>query len=440
LPDAVYLGFPVALFSLEGHPVRITKTDVVIVGAGPSGSVAAAMLAQRGRRVEVVERQHFPRFSIGESLLPQSMVFLEEAGLLADVAAEGFQFKDGAAFHHAGTDTAISFPEKSAAGPSTTFQVRRDRFDLALANGAAKKGAHIVYGEEVIAFESSPDGVAVTVKDEAGEMRRIEARFALDGSGFGRVFSRLLDLEEPSAFPSRRSVFCHVRDNISEPTFDRNKILISVNPQNPEIWYWLIPLADGLSSIGAVGREADIAAAGATDHERLFSLIGEVDYLQRVLQHAEVVRPVGTIVGYACSVKSLIGPNYALLGNAAEFLDPVFSSGVTIALKSASLATGLIERTFNGETVDWEKEFVAELYVGIETFRACVEAWYSGVLQRIIFNKPDEINDTTRMLTSVLAGYAWDRNNAIVREPRRFLRLVDQLIAENAHPVGSGAH
>jgi flavin-dependent dehydrogenase len=409
--------------------VNITRTDVVIIGAGPSGTVAAALMAQHGRSVEVVERQHFPRFSIGESLLPQSMVFLEEAGLLPNVQAAGFQFKDGAAFHWNGVNTAIYFPDKSTEGPGTTFQVRRDQFDLALANGAQAKGVNISFGEEVVAFESDELGAAVTVRNEQGITRRIEARFALDASGFGRVLSRMLNLELPSKFPPRRAVFCHVRDHITEPSFDRDKILISINPNNPEIWYWHIPLADGLSSVGAVGPSDAIDAAGSTDHERLWNLVAEVPYQDLVLRNSEVVRPVGTIGGYACSVKSLVGPSYALLGNAAEFLDPVFSSGVTIALKSASLATALVEQTLRGEPVDWDRDFVRELYVGIETFRACVEAWYSGRLQRIIFSKPAELNDATKMLTAVLAGYAWDQANAIVREPTRFLRLLDELSA-----------
>lgn len=411
--------------------MNITQTDVVIIGAGPAGTVAASLLAQHGRRVEVVERQHFPRFSIGESLLPQSMVFLEEAGLLADIDAQHFQFKDGAAFHWNGVNTAIYFPDKSTEGPGTTYQVRRELFDLALANGTKQKGVNISFGEEVISFDSNDQGASVTVRNEQGETRRIDARFALDASGFGRVLSRLLKLEVPSEFPSRRAVFCHVKDNITEPSFDRDKILISINPNNSEIWYWHIPLADGLSSVGAVGPTDDIDAAGSTDHERLWNLIAEVPYQDAVLEHSEIVRPVGNIGGYACSVKSLVGPSYALLGNAAEFLDPVFSSGVTIALKSASLATALVERTLRGETVDWENDFVRELYVGIETFRACVEAWYTGRLQRIIFNKPEQLNDATKMLTAVLAGYAWDRNNAIVREPKRFLRLLDELSAEH---------
>ena len=407
--------------------MNVTKTDIVIIGAGPAGSVAAALLVKRGYKVEVVERQHFPRFSIGESLLPQCMEFLAEAGLADAVNAHGFQFKDGAAFQVDDRYSAISFPNKSAPGPSTIYQVMRADFDNILAKGAAEKGANITFGQEVIAFESDESGAAVTVRDEQGGERRIEAKFALDASGFGRTLSRLLGLEEPSNFPSRRSVYGQVKDNIPPGSFDRDKILVSVNSHNPEIWYWLIPLADGISSIGAVGPQEVIEGAGANEHERLFNLIAQAPHKAELLKDATIHRPINTIIGYACSVKSLIGPRYALLGNAAEFLDPVFSSGVTIAMKSATLATKLIDQELQGKPADWQKDFVDELYVGIETFRACVAAWYDGSLQRIIFNRPKAINDATRMLTSVLAGYAWDRENSIVREPVRFLRLLDEL-------------
>lgn len=406
--------------------MQTTKTDVVIIGAGPSGSVAASLLAQKGYSVEMIERTHFPRFSIGESLLAQSIELLDQAGLLEDVVAHGFQFKDGAAFHLDGKSTSIYFPDKSATGPSTTFQVMRADFDDILAKGAAKKGAKVSFGQEVIAFESDDSGARVTVREESGAERKIEARFALDASGFGRTLSKLCKLETPSDFPVRRAVFGQVVDNITEPTFDRNKILVSINPNNREIWYWLIPLKDGISSIGAVGPQEVIEAAGANDHERLWNMIREVPYKARVLENAEMYRPAATITGYSCNVKSLHGPSFALLGNAAEFLDPVFSSGVTIAFKSAHLAVDLVDRQLKGGAVDWENEFSKELYVGIDTFRECVDSWYTGALQRIIFGRPKEMTDITRMLTSVLAGYAWDRDNIFVKSPKRTMRMVEQ--------------
>ncbi|HRE43747.1 MAG TPA: NAD(P)/FAD-dependent oxidoreductase [Terricaulis sp.] len=408
--------------------MHTTKTDVVIIGAGPAGAVAAALLAQKGYKVEVLERQHFPRFSIGESLLAQSIEYIDQAGLLEDVVKHGFQFKDGAAFYREGEYTSIYFPDKSAPGPSTTFQVMRADLDNILAQGAAKKGANIHFGEEVIGFESDDAGVRVTVKNEAGEERLIEARFALDASGFGRVLSRMLQLETPSDFPTRRACYMQVKDNITEPSFDRNKILVSIHPEDKTIWFWLIPLKDGISSVGVVGSQEAIENAGANDHERLWNLIKTVPHKAKVLENAVEHRPAATIIGYAANVKSLYGPSFALLGNAAEFLDPVFSSGVTIAFKSAHLATDLIDRQFKGEAVDWQKEFSDELYVGIDTFRECVDAWYRGSLQNIIFKRPKEMNDVTRQLTSVLAGYAWDRSNMFVKSPRRTMDTIDRWV------------
>jgi flavin-dependent dehydrogenase len=404
-------------------------TDIIVIGAGPAGAAAAALLVDRGRAVEVVERTHFPRFSIGESLLPQSMAILQEAGLLGAVDAAGFQFKDGAAFQRGGEYTSIYFPDMSATGPATTFQVARAEFDQILADGAAAKGARITYGEEVTAFESDAHGARVTCRDEKGAVRTIRARFCLDASGFGRVLSRLLGIEAPSVFPPRRAYFCHVRDNITDPGFDRNKILISIHPEDDQIWYWLIPLADGLSSIGVVGPVSTLEAAGADDHARLWALVAQSGRMADLLARSEQVRPSATIAGYACSVTSLVGPSYALLGNAGEFLDPVFSSGVTIALKSASLAAGLVDRALDGEEVDWKTDFEAELYRGINTFKTCVGAWYDVSLQRIIMNKPGVANRVTSHLISVLAGYAWDKDNPLVQQPRRYLDAMDQLCA-----------
>jgi flavin-dependent dehydrogenase len=403
------------------------STDVVVIGAGPSGSVAAAYLAARGYAVEVIERVRFPRFSIGESLLPQSMSLLEEAGLLDDVIAGGFQFKDGAVFRRGEMEQSLDFRDKSAAGWATTFQVKRDAFDQILANGAAAKGAKVTFGEEVVSFTPGDDGVRMRVRGEDGSEREIAARFALDASGFGRVLARLLSLDRPSDFPVRKAVFCHVRDNIDDPTFDRNKILISIHANDPSIWYWLIPLADGLTSIGAVGPEAALSAAGSDAQSQLFGLLPYAERMHGLLAQAEQVRPAAALAGYASNVDRLIGPGFALLGNAAEFLDPVFSSGVTIALKSAILAGQALDRQFKGENVDWLADFEMPLKLGVDAFRAYVESWYDGSLQEIIFAQPQRATDVKRMIISVLAGYAWDQANPFVRDPKRHLASVRQL-------------
>jgi flavin-dependent dehydrogenase len=128
------------------------------------------------------------------------------------------------------------------------------------------------------------------------------------------------------------------------------------------------------------------------------------------LSNAETVRPVGEIIGYAATVTRLHGRHFALLGNAAEFLDPVFSSGVTIAMKSASLAAQVLGRQLKGESVDWEREFADELNYGVETFRNFVAGWYDGSLQDVIFF-PRQQSNIRGMICSILAGYVWDREN-----------------------------
>ncbi len=316
--------------------------DVVVIGAGPAGTVAAAMLAERGYSVEVLERAHFPRFSVGESLLPQSMVFLEEAGLLDVVQREGFQLKNGAIFRRGPEEQVFDLSEKTAEGWAITYQVARDRFDLVLAQGAAEKGAVLSFGALVTDFTPGDKQVRLTVRSDSGAERRLTARFALDASGFGRVLARLLDLDRPSDLLRRRSVFTHVEDHIPPDAYDRNKVLISVHPRDPAIWYWLIPLKGGISSIGVVGLEATIEAAGGDDEARLQLFVSSSGRMGELLANAERIRPVDSITGYSCSVKSLIGQGYAMLGNAAEFLDPIFSSGVTIALKSATLASSAL--------------------------------------------------------------------------------------------------
>lgn len=407
-------------------------SDVIIIGAGPAGSVAAAMLANAGLSVDVLEREHFPRFSIGESLLPQAMEWLDEAGLLQDVIEAGFQHKNGACFAWGDKFESFDFRLKTSSGWGTTYQVRRDKFDDILAKGAMRQGARIHFGQTVVAMRPDKQAPSLTVRNEAGETREMRARFILDASGFGRVLARLLDLESPTGFPPRMSIFTHVIDHIPPEAHDRNKILVTINPHNPEIWYWLIPLADGLCSMGVVGRPEDLEKHGATNEERLINLVAQTSQMSKLLAKSERIRDVNSIMGYACNVSSLTGNGYALLGNAGEFLDPVFSSGVTIALKSASLASKLVIRQLRGDAPDWEQEFKLPLSRGIETFRAYVSGWYDGTLQQVIFNTPPDPNKVKRMITSVLAGYAWDEENPFVREPAHYLKVVSELCKPSA--------
>lgn len=405
--------------------MRCESTEVLIIGAGPAGAVAAAMLRQRGRQVLVLEREQFPRFSIGESLLPQSMAYIEQAGMLRDVVEAGFQHKNGASFVWGEQEASFDFRDKFGDGWGTTYQVQRADFDHVLARAAERTGAEIRYRHEVIAARPGRPA-EVTVRDPAGDDYRVQARWMLDASGFARILPRLLGLDRPSRFPSRSAVFTHVIDGIPVGGFDRNKIRITVHPRQSDVWYWLIPFSNGRCSLGVVARSEVIDAAGADPAARLRQLLGEDPSLAQLLARAEWDTPARQISSYASDVSALHGEGFALLGNAGEFLDPVFSSGVTIAFTSSSLAADCLDRELAGEAVDWEAEFAAPLRAGIDTFRCFVEAWYEGRLQRIIFY-PHQQPDVRRMICAILAGYAWDRSNPYVADTRRRLGVLEQL-------------
>jgi flavin-dependent dehydrogenase len=402
------------------------NVEVLIIGAGPSGAVAAALLCRQGLGVLVLEREQFPRFSIGESLLPQSMEYLEQAGMLGAVQRAGFQIKKGAAFGRGEQYSEFDFSDKFSAGWSYTYEVPRARFDHLLALEAERQGAEIRFRHEVIAVDVSGARPRVTIKNDQNETSVVEAGFILDASGFGRVLPRLLGLEKPSDFPVRGALFTHVEDRITSTAFDRNKIRINVQPDNRDLWYWVIPFSDGRCSIGVVGGLEALARYQGTELERLRALIAADAATDRLLAQARWDTPVRQLVGYACNVSSLSGPGYALLGNAGEFLDPIFSSGVTIAFKSASLAAALVPRQLAGATVDWEQEFAIPLKQGVDTFRAFVESWYRGGLQRIFFD-PVQRADIRRMIAAILAGYAWDRSNPYVSQTRRRLAALEEL-------------
>lgn len=412
------------------HSSSPNHSDVIIIGAGPAGCVAAALLKQKGHQATVIERQRFPRFSIGESLLPQCMHFLDEANLLDAVLASAdehdFQYKNGAAFYRNGEYSDFDFRQKFTAGPGTTYQVQRASFDHELAKAVEALEIPILWQHEVTAFENLAEGARLTVRDLDGNTNKYDARFVLDASGFGRVLPRLLKLDRPSDFPSRTSLFTHIEDNIDCDSFDRNKIRVTVHHQHKDVWYWLIPFSNGRCSIGVVAESTFFEGRDKDLDLRLRSLIDDEPSLKTLFKRANFDTAARETTGYACDVSQLFGYNFALLGNAGEFLDPVFSSGVTIAMKSASLAAEALDKQLNGVSVDWDQDYANPLRAGVDTFRVFVEAWYDGRFQDIIFAK-QQSTEVRAMISSILAGYAWDTKNPYVKDSLRRINILAEL-------------
>ncbi|KDN99372.1 MULTISPECIES: NAD(P)/FAD-dependent oxidoreductase [Pseudomonas] len=407
---------------------ELQQRQVLIIGAGPSGAIAGALLKRNGHDVLIIERQRFPRFSIGESLLSHCIDFVEEAGMLPALEAAGFQRKNGAAFAWGDEYSAFDFGDTFSNGKPSTFQVQRAQFDQLLADQAEAQGVEIRYEEEIIAADFERPRPQVRVRRLDGSEYCIEAAFVLDASGYGRVLPRLLDLEAPSNFPVRQAVFTHIEDRIDHPAFDREKILITTHPQHRDIWFWTIPFSNGRCSLGVVAAAEHFAAAPADLDACLKDFVAQTPSLAKVLANAVWDTPARTIGGYSANVKTLHGPGFALLGNAAEFLDPVFSSGVTIAMRSASMAAGVLHRQLQGEGVDWQSEFAEPLKRGVDTFRAYVEGWYNGSFQDVIYH-PASSPEIRAMISSILAGYAWDQRNPFVAEPKRRLRMLAEVCA-----------
>jgi flavin-dependent dehydrogenase len=398
--------------------------DVLIIGAGPAGSLAAASLQREGFRLLVVEKQTFPRFVIGESLLPSSMALLEQAGLLDPIEKQGFMRKYGAVFFRGKQTCNFDFANQSTPGFKYTFQVTRADFDKTLADTVAARGVEIHYGHSVTDVSFGNSDATVTLADPGGKQRNVTARFVLDCSGYGRVLPRLLKLEEPSTFPPRESLFAHVIGDHRPDGREEGKIWVCIHPGGA--WIWIIPFSNGKSSVGVVGDPEFFKSFPEEPEARLRKIITSDPNAAARLGGMKLVFPPQRIAGYACSVKTVYGPQFALVGNATEFLDPVFSSGVALALESAQRAAQVLTRHLRGETVDWQREYADHIKQGINTFRSYVSAWYDDKLPEIFF-APQRDPEIMKQICSVLAGYVWDKSNPYVTQADRALSLLARI-------------
>lgn len=410
--------------------MNTSEVDILIIGAGPSGCVAAGYLQKQGANIKVVEKSKFPRLVVGESLIPRVMDHFEEAGLLDNLDKQNFQKKPGARFIRGQVISIFDFSQKFGEGWDWTWQIPRADFDMVMAQTLIDKGVDISFETAVTAISFEGTNSATTVVDKEGNESQIKAKFVIDSSGYGRVLPRLLHLDKPSKLNPHSAIFSHVKD-INRPGGIEGT-QISFDVLDTEVWLWVIPFSNGNTSLGIVADTEFI--------EKLAENGDTVLALQKAIQLSDfyVKRFAGTeflfepihLKNYSSAVTKMYGDGFALTGNSSEFLDPVFSSGVCFATESGILAAKLAWREINGEQINWEKDFTQYMQRGIDVFTTYVKEWYTGNLQTLFFHRPENL-DVKEKVCAVLAGYVWNEENPFVKKHNRVIRSIAYMLENN---------
>lgn len=401
------------------------SVDVLVIGAGPAGSVAAAIVKKYGLNVKMVEKLKFPRFVIGESLLPRSMEAFEDAGFLPALKARGFQEKFGAKFVQGEKICDFNFSEQFTKGWGWTWQVPREDFDLLLADEVQKMGIPLEFETTVTDIKFDGSDSVTTVVDKNGKEQQINAKFIIDASGYGRVIPQLFNLDRPSNLPPRKTLFTHILDTKRQEYDEPNRIIIIDHA--PSVWIWVIPFSNGFTSVGFVGDIHFFEQFEGTPEEQLRQAISTNNHISERFKNATYRFEPRTIEGWSKTTDKFFGDGFVLTGNVTEFLDPIFSSGVTLAVSSSQLAAHLVAKQLTGKEVNWQEEYTDKMMYGVDTFRTYVMAWYDGTLQKIFFaeNQNEEIKSK---ICSVLAGYVWDEENYYVKKHRTGIETLARFI------------
>ncbi|SFJ48060.1 NAD(P)/FAD-dependent oxidoreductase [Myroides guanonis] len=408
--------------------MAIENIDVLIIGAGPSGSVAASYLHKMGVSVKVVEKTKFPRIVVGESLIPRVMDNFDEAGLLPALLEYDFQKKEGARFIRGKQICHFDFSDKFSEGWDWTWQIPRADFDKAITDEMQRKGVDIAFETEVLNIDFEGTKSIVTVSDINGNTRTIHANFLIDASGYGRVVPRQLKLEAKSKLSPHSAIFTHVVD--TNRLEGEEGTMISFDILETTVWLWVIPFSNGNTSLGIVGPTDYIDSLGDDTREALQKAIQLSDFYIKRFGDIPFIFEPRKLSNYSVSVEKMFGNGYVLTGNSTEFLDPVFSSGVCFATESGLLAAKLAHKQIQGINVDWKAEYADYINEGIDVFTTYIKEWYTGNLQELFFHQPEN-PEVKRKICAVLAGYVWDRENPFVLKHNSVIKNMAHLIKMN---------
>ncbi len=389
--------------------------DVLVIGAGPAGSTIAALLAERGRNVVLVEKDRHPRFHIGESLLPMNLMLFERLGLQHEVERIGM-VKYGAEFISPYHNKAITYNFANAIDKRYpyAYQVRRSVLDEILFKNARAKGAATLEGCRVEAVEFQPGaGAVVRAHTEDGDERRWHARFVVDASGRETLLAAQLGMKQRNRRHNSAAMFGHFSGARRLPGKAEGNITIFWFDHG---WFWFIPLVDGTTSVGAVCRPAYFKSRKGDLDAFFADTIRMCPAIAERLSEATQLAPVTGTGNYSYRAERMSGENYILLGDAFAFIDPIFSAGVYFAMNSAFVGADAVEACLDGRpnAARALQKFDASTRRGIDTF-----SWYiyraTRPALRNMFMSPHNILGIESAMLSLLAGDVFRRSTVRAR-------------------------
>ena len=394
------------------------RYDVAVVGGGPAGATAAAFLARAGLDVACFERERFPRFRVGESLLPANVPLFGRLGVLSGLEAAGFLRKYGAAFFdEEGKRSRIIHFRRGARSAEHAYNVPRADFDRLLLDHAAKMGAAVLEGTAVDTVDLAADRVRLGVRTDDGGRYPVEAAFLVDASGRDALVASRLGRRQPMPDLGKVALFAHYRDADRWTGRMEGHIRIYVFEHG---WFWWIPFAGHLTSVGCVLHQRVVRARpGPVD--RLFrDMIAACPGVSGGLEGATQVTPVHRVANFSYRTTPAAGDRFVAIGDAVVFVDPIFSAGVYIAMQSAELVADVVIDLFRAGDFRATRfdRCRARIARGSGIFFTLIERYYDPAFMDIFFDpRPPPVLGPAmrRTLTTVLAGGAfldqslWDR-------------------------------
>ncbi|MDQ3083124.1 MAG: tryptophan 7-halogenase [Gemmatimonadota bacterium] len=378
--------------------------DVAIIGGGPAGSTAAALLGRAGRRVVVFERDKFPRFHIGESLLPFSMKAFTRLGLHEKFKAAGFMEKFGGEMYGACGDEGVKFYFEDGFRSQTdrSYQVTRAEFDKVLLDHAAENGAEVREETAVEKVDFSSHEVLLHVRGKTSGPAEVRAKYLIDASGRNSIVSAMFKLKKTYQHLQKVSIFAHydglVREQGRDGTLTRMVRAI-------DRWFWVIPLTENRTSIGVVLDAATYKNAKLSPEEFFEQAIAEQPLLTRRMAAAERVTPVSVEADFSYRTSRIAGDRWMLAGDSAGFIDPVFSSGVFLAVLAGEQAADALHAVLDDPSKRRRlfARYDRSLNKAMDVYLRFVNAWYSKEFIEV-FLHPQDLFQIPPAVNAVLGG------------------------------------